>query len=163
MAVQLSVQVRGAALVAKRFEDFTGEVKKIGEGRLWGRLQAAKKRVTKYPPRYAGTPAHHWASEKQRRWFFWQLRSNANFNYPYQRSGRYADSWRVEKIQDGYRLRSTHPAAKWIAGSATNPALQYHLHQTRWTPLRVAVEEALDELPREIQDNVVLAARRKGF
>jgi hypothetical protein len=98
-----------------------------------------------------------------RAWFFWHLANDPNFKYPYQRTGRYGDSWLVEKIKDGYRLRSTYPAAKFVAGGALNPEQQYHIHKTRWIPLRVAMEEAIRELPEDIRDNVVLAARRRGF
>lgn len=160
--IQLSVQVRNAQLVSKRFEDFTGEIKKIGEGRLYGRLVSAEKRVTTAPPRYAGVPKHHWASERQRKFVMAAIR-DGRIKYPYSRTGRYQSSWRIEKIENGYRLTSNYPAAKWVAGSATNPGIQYHIHKTRWMPLRLAMEESVKELPKDIQNNITMVARRRGF
>lgn len=163
MPVQLSVKVRGATLVAKKFEDFTGEVKQISAGRLRGRLEAAQKLVAKYPSRYAGEPPHHWASEKQRRYVMFAI-AQGWIKVPYRRTGKYADSWQIDKLPDntGYMLRSTYPAAQYIAGNAYGQ-MQYHIHQTRWAKLRDATEQSIEKLPEEIQDNIAMVARRRGF
>ncbi|HSW63423.1 MAG TPA: hypothetical protein VLH56_08945 [Dissulfurispiraceae bacterium] len=162
MPVQLSVKVRDAELVKKRFEDLTAEIPKISEGRLRGRMESAKKRVTTYPPRYAGQPEHVWASEKQRRYVMWAI-STGRIRVPYQRTGRFMDSWNIAKIEGGYTLRSTSAAAKHIVGTARDPGRQYHLHKTRWTPLRVAIEDAIKELPKDIEKNITMIARKRGF
>lgn len=162
MPVQLSVQVRNAKLVEKRFEDLTKEIPEIAEGRLRGRMVSAQKRVSTYPPTYAGEPPHHWASEKQRRYVMWAIR-NGTIKVPYQRTGKYGESWKIEKVKGGYKLFSTYPVAKWIAGTARDPEMQYHIHKTRWAPLRVAMEEALEGLPKEIQNSVTMIARKRGF
>ena len=162
MAVQLSVQVRDAQLVKKKFEDLTAEIPKIAEGRLRGRMESALKRVTTYPAPYAGKPKHHWASDKQRRYVMWAIKTG-QIKVPYQRTGRFMNSWSIAKIEGGYTLKGTHPAAKHIVGTARNPDRQYHLHKTRWTPLRTAIEEAMKELPKDIEKNITMVARKRGF
>jgi hypothetical protein len=163
MGVRLSMTVRNAVLVEKRFEDFAGEVKKVGAGRLRGRLESARKMVSTYPALYAGEPPHHWASEKQRRYVMWAI-STGNLKVPYQRTGKYGDSWQIIKLPDGngYMLRSNYPAAKFIAGNAYGQ-MQYHLHQGRWMTLRAAMETAVEGLPQDIQENISMVARRTGM
>ena len=167
--VQLSVQVRNAELVKKKFENLLAEVPQIAEGRIRGRVESARKKVSAMPEAYAGEPVHHWPVDKEKRkralrWWFAALR-DGRVNPPgqYERTGAYSESWQIEKVENGYRLRSTFPAAKWIAGTARDPDMQYHIHKTRWTPLRVAMEEAMEGLPKEIQKSVVMIARKRGF
>lgn len=166
--VQLSLRIRGE-LVSKKFEDFTGEFKKVSVQRFRGRMIAARNRLVRAPSAYKNNPAHHWPEgekgERARAWWFAAL-ADGRVNEPgeYERSGKYESSWKLEKLEkgDGYRLRSTHAAAKWIAGDAYGE-MQYHAHRGRWPELRGTVEEVKKELPRDIQGSVVLAARRKGF
>jgi hypothetical protein len=165
--VQLSAQVRNAVLVAKQLEDFTGEVKKISAGRLFGRMQSVQAKLTKAPENYSGTPEHHWPEgdkgARARRWYFAALRDGrVNPPHQYERSGEYQSSWVIEKIENGYRLRSTFPAAKYISGNAYGQ-MQYHLHVGRWAALRDETERAMADLPKEIQENISMVARRKGF
>jgi hypothetical protein len=162
MAVQLSIKAVNANLVAKRFEDLTGDIKNISLGRIRGRLVSAQKAVSKYPPRYADEPPHHWASEDQRRYVMWAIRQGI-ITVPYVRTGKYGDSWAIVKTKRGYMLKSSYKAAKYMAGSARDPNTQYHIHKTRWMPLRTAVEKSVNELPKEIKDNIVMIAKRRGF
>lgn len=162
MPVQLSVKVRNAKLVSKQLEGFTEDAENVSRGRIRGRMISAQKRVTTYPARYAGTPKHRWASAKQRRYVMWAIKQGI-IKVPYQRTGGYMRSWRIDRQEEGYTLTSTYPAARHIAGTARDPDRQYHLHKTRWTPLRTAVEEAVAALPKEIRERVTMVARKRGF
>ncbi len=162
MPVQLSVQVRNATLVEKRFEDFTKEVPQIGAGRLRGRLESAKTFIARYPPLWAGGRPGGWRSDKQRRYVLWAIRQGI-IKVPYQRTGYYGSHWIIDKIDNGYRLRFTGPSKyRWVSGGARGED-QARIHQGRWAHIRAATEQAVNGLPKEIQDNIIMVARRRGM
>jgi hypothetical protein len=170
MPVQLSAKLRNALPVKKNLEDFASDVKKVSLGRLYGRMEAARRMVIKNPQPYTGDPEHHWPEgekgKRARAWWFAALRDGrVNPPHEYHRTGEYADSWEIIKLDsgDGYMLRSSMDAAKWIAGSATDPGMQYHVHVGRWATLRESMETSFAELPKELTENVAMVARRRGL
>ena len=169
MPVQLSVTLRNAELVSKALEDLAAEIPKVSAGRIYGRLEGARIRLVRYPPKYAGGP-FPWVSPKQRRYVMWAIR-NGIIQVPYKRTGTYGDAWQVIKVDlksgVGYQLRGRaaqggRDYTKYVSGSAYGTD-QARIHQGRWPLLRDVVEESLAQLPKEIADSVVMVARRKGF
>ena len=161
---QLSVQVKNADLVAKQFEDLRAEIPQISKGRIYGRMQSAKKRITKYPPRYAGTPATFFKSERQRKFVMAGIR-NGTIQVPYQRTGRYGDSWKIKNLPAGYQLfarMSGSDYTKFVGGNAYGRN-QARIHGGRWPVAKEEIDRAIEGLPEEILSNIVTAAHRKGF
>lgn len=141
MPVRISITPKNTEFVRKSLEDFTGETIKMTRARLRGRLTAAKNRITKYPPELP--------------------------HQRYRRTGTYKRAWRIVKLENGYRLygravQKGREYTKYVGGSAYGTK-QARIHQGRWTAVRDAVEEALQELPRSIADQIVLVARRRGY
>jgi hypothetical protein len=165
MPVRLQISVRNGELVRKDLEDLSDkDAPKVSAGRIFGRLEGARKRVTRYPPKFQGP--YPWVSDKQRRYVMMMIRRGV-IKVPYERTFKYRDAWRIIKTERGYALvgraaQKGREYTKYVSGSAygTNQA---RIHQGRWTPLRDAVEEAVSRLPKEIADDIVMVARRRGY
>lgn len=159
--IQLSAQVRNANLVSKNFEDLTKDIPDVSKSRFWGRIEKARKVLANYPSKYAGKPKHEWVSEKQRKYVMWAIRQGI-IKVPYKRSGRYGQKWEIVKLENGYMLKNTYAAARWIAGTARGEP-QARIHQTRWAAMRPTVEDVMQELPKEVQKHITMVARKRGF
>ncbi|HMN11832.1 MAG TPA: hypothetical protein PKD55_05850 [Bellilinea sp.] len=165
MPVQLTVKVTGADLVKKALEDLGAEIPKISEGRIYGRMMSARNRITTYPPRPAGYRVM-FRSDRHRRGFFARLRSGA-ISVPYQRTGTYGRAWKVTRAGTGWRLSGRAVGGggdytELVGGSAYGTG-QAGVHRGRWTTIRDAVEEAVKDLPGEIDRHISMVARRKGL
>jgi hypothetical protein len=165
MPVQLTVKVNGADLVKKALEDLAAEIPKVAEGRIYGRLMSAHKRITTYPPPPAGWHVR-FASDRQRKGFFARLKSGA-ISVPYQRTGTYGRAWKVVRSGKGWRLQGRaaqhgRDYTHWVGGYAYGGG-QAAVHQGRWTPVRDAMDEAVKDLPRDIDRHIQMVARRKGL
>jgi len=165
MPVRLSVLLRNGEMVKQDLEDLAGvDGPKVSAGRIFGRLEGARKRVTKYPPAFKGP--YPWVSDKQRRYVMMMIR-RGEIKVPYQRTYKYRDAWKVVKTERGYALVGTAAGkrgeyTKYVSGDAYGEH-QARIHQGRWAGLRDAVEEALTRLPKEIADDIVMVARRRGY
>lgn len=166
MAVRLSVSIRNARLVGKNVEDLKKDVKDVSAGRLRGRLEGARVRLVRYPAPFRGR--YPWVSEKQRRYVIAAIR-RGDIKVPYVRTGTYGRAWKVIKTGEGYALtgeaisrRDGRDYTKYVGGDAYGTR-QARVHQGRWALMRDEVERSLQQLPREIRNDVVMVARRKGF
>ena len=156
MSVRISVRVRTEA-VRKNLSRLFQEADRAGDRTLITALEGARQALATPPPTYAGKPEHYWASAAQRAFVM------LNIAFPYTRTGELESSWTIEAIKNGYRLSSSHPYAKFVVGTARSPEAQYYLHRGRWITMRQAVEDAIADLPVEIQESVYTVARRRGF
>jgi len=165
MPVRLSVSMRNGELVKKDLEDLANkDALKVSAGRIFGRLDWARKRITKYPAAFKGP--YPWVSEKQRRYVMLMIRRGV-IKVPYQRTYRYRDTWKIVKTEKGYALtgnasNSRGEYTKYVAGDAYGEH-QARIHRGRWVGLRDAVEESVSRLPKEIADDIVMVARRRGY
>lgn len=165
MSVRISITTN-ARLVAKNLETLNSQVLQISAGRIRGRMEGARRKLSRYPERYSGTPEHRWASERQRRYVMAAIREGT-ISVPYSRTGRYGDHWRVVKKDEsrgraGYSLTNDLDEARYIAGNSDGGE-QYHLHAGRWPLARTVVEEEIAALPGEILDAIYLSGRRMGL
>ena len=148
---------------ARKIDDFAKQLPRDAKAKLYGRMVAARKRISHYPPLWKGTLPKNWfKSDKQRRKVFALLREG---KIPYQRTGAYMDAWQIENVTNGYRLITRGKragVAKFISGNATGGE-QAMIHRGRWAVARDVVEEEIAKLPREISDLITLAARRRGL
>jgi hypothetical protein len=163
MPVRLSVTLRNGELVKKDLEDLAfAEGPRVSAGRLRGRLESARVKLIRYPEAFQGP--YPWKTRKQQRYVMMMIRLG-KIVLPYRRTGKYGQSWKVEKSKtkhEGYMLISRLNHAKWVSGSAYGTD-QARIHRGRWPLLRDVVEEAVSMLPKEIADDIVMVARRKGY
>jgi hypothetical protein len=167
MTVTLSTEIR-AELVQKRFENFTTEIPKVGIKSIYDIIFKARNKLATYPPHYAGNPPHVWVSEKQRRYVMAMIRAG-KITIPYHRTGHYGWNWRIKRDRlmletEGisYMLYNTMPYARWVSGGAEGEK-QARIHQTRWQVFRKTADQVMEDVPKMINENVALAARRSGF
>ena len=152
---------------AKKFvRELTGlanELPREAKGKIFGRLTAARKRISHYPPKWSGSLPKNWfKSDKQRRKVFALLREG---KIPYVRTGKYMDAWQIDKVSNGYQLLTRGPragVAKYIGGDASGGS-QAKIHRGRWAVARDVIEEEIKKLPAEISSAITIAARRRGL
>lgn len=136
----LSIRVDGE-LVRKGLQDLAAEFPKIGRQQFRFASERAVRRMQEYPSQRPG----------QR----------------YQRTGRLFYSWRIDSDPQRYVIENT--AARrgkryghYVVGDAYGTG-QAWMHRGRWLLFRDVVEEELDKLPPEIQEKILMVARREGF
>lgn len=172
MTVQITIKAQGIQIVPKRLQDFDADIPKVGAGLVYGRMVAAQKRITKYPPIIRGR-SQPFKTDKQRRFFFWALR-NGLITVPYQRTGTYGRAWRLTRNpskgikSDGYTLaaRAVQSGRDYTAlvGGNAGGGGQAKIHgDGGWALARDVIEEEAAKLPSEISGGLVLAARRRGL
>jgi len=160
----ISIRVEGAELVKKSLEELGHEIPKISAGRIRGRLEGARVLLRRYPPQsYKAQP---FKTDRQRKFFFAALR-DGRISVPYQRTRNLADGWRIEprkreRSTVGYALENRIGYAHWVHGNAYGMG-QANYHRGNWPLMRDIVEDQVKALPQDIQDNIVMVARRKGL
>ena len=99
-----------------------------------------------------------WKSEKQRRWFFWALRTG-QIQVPYGRTGDLGRQWtkRVRRVAGGIRgvIGSDTPYAKWVI----NEPSQAQIHRGRWYTVQKVAEQQADAVKRFIEQALARWAR----
>lgn len=162
---QITVKIKNGELVKKALENFAADIPLVSKGRVYGRVMAARKRITTYPAIWKGELPKNWfVSDRQRRKVFALLREG---RIPYQRTGKYGASWRVTALPGnrGYRLETSGTAssyAKYVGGDASGNG-QAKIHQGRWAVAREVIDDEMETLHQEIEPALVAAARRRGL
>lgn len=161
---QITIKAKGIELVRKGLEDFAADIPRVSKGRIYGRMDAARKRISKYPPIYRGRMPGGFKSDKQRRYVMMLVRQG---KVPYQRTGAYMDTWEIVTLPNdrGYRLQTRGKAdkyAKWVGGDARGRN-QARIHQGRWAVARTVIDEEVAKIPQEIDRELSSRARRRGL
>ena len=147
MAVQISVRIRGARLVAAglaalRTEDIPNVVAKD----VYAMMLRARRRVATYPP----PPPES----------------------TYERTGRYGRGFQIRRreprtgarggVLPEYTLFNRVTYTVWVGGNAYGQ-MQARVHQDRWPVIREVIEDEISKLPPDLQQHMALVARRRGF
>ena len=138
---QLSLTVTNAELVRMGLQNLAAEVPKIGQGQIWNSAQAIVKRMKQYPPE--------------------------RINQRYRRTGTLGYGWGVLKKNNGYTVQNDTPYTKYVVGNAYGLE-QAWMHVStdqgkRWNVLRDVVEEEVNLLPKAINEEIDMVARRSGL
>jgi hypothetical protein len=153
---QLTLKVVGADIVRKGLEDLKAEVPKVSRRRIYNTMLKMRTRLRK-PGKAIRYPVK-WDSDKQRRAFF--ATNGFGRGIPANRTGRYPAGWNVERAGDvGYKMINNVPYAKHVGGSAFGTD-QSRIHGGRWPLLRDVFDQEAKKLPKEIEDDIKVAARR---
>jgi hypothetical protein len=137
---QISI-TSNAPQVKKALENLASDIPEIGRGRIYGYTQRVVKRLKEYPPKPVGSK--------------------------YKRTFKLRKSVMSKEIKNGYRI-SVDPVAKgkhygkYPLGNAYGQG-QAWMHVGRWTPMRDVADQEAEKLPKEIRDQIITVARRKGF
>jgi hypothetical protein len=154
---QLSIRVKGD-LVRKGLQDLGAEIPRVGRQQIYFTMRRIKARMSK-----AGKKPSYpikWDSEKQRKAFF--ASDGFGHGIPTRRTGTYINGWTIEPITNGYKMVNQADYAKFLGGDAYG-AVHSGIHIGRYEILRDVTEEEVANLPKEIEDQIVMVARRAGF
>jgi len=165
------MEFRGYKIVQKRFESFVEGAVQIGAKTVYDIVWAWRGLLSTYPIVYAGDPPFEWASEKQRRYVMWAMRTGV-LRVPYHRTGHYGWNWRVRRDKTikpsdgvGYQVYNAMEYAKFVSGGTdeAEEELQFSIHRGRWLALRDALEGMAEEVHDTIDQNIAESARREGL
>lgn len=100
-------------------------------------------------------------SDKQRRWFFWALKSGA-INVPYRRTQGLARGWK--KIGNGAKsiLANETPGAAFVQPE-TDKQQANMMRIIGWKPLETEIKERNDKINQKIDGAVKKAMRKVGL
>ena len=156
--VQLSVQVRGE-LVRKGLQNLEAQVPQIGRQQIRTVMDRIKRRMQEYPPEPAGQSI---ASQHP---VLGKIYRTAKGRY--QRTGLLGASWSIDSTDNGYMISNSASRkgrfyAKYVVGNAYGLA-QAWMHVGRWQLLRDVTDQEVANLPKEINQQIAMVARRAGF
>lgn len=155
--MQLTLKVDGE-LVRKGLQDLSAEIPKVGRQQIRTVMNRILRRMSK-PGRKPNYPIK-WDSEKQRRAFF--ATDGFGRGIPTKRTGAYTGGWKIESVENGYRLENNTSYAKYLGGDAYG-VVHSGIHKGRWENTRDVVEEETEKLPEEIEAAIIMVARREGL
>ena len=135
--MQLTIK-SNVGLVRQGLQDLSGEPVKIGRRKIYEAMNRITREMEGYP------------SERP--------------NQTYVRTGNYGASWKVDSLDDGYRVSNNvtfkgRAYAKYVGGDAYGLS-QAWMHAGRWPLFRDVVEKEVVKLPQEIANEIDLVARR---
>jgi len=135
--LRLSIKVRGE-LVRQGLENLEKEIPDIGRRNMRTVLERAKRIMEEYPAERPGQT--------------------------YRRTGKLFSGWRLEQISGnkGYSFRNIRSYGQYVVGDAYGTS-QAWMHQGRWPVFRDVTERELLALPKAVQDEIIMVARREGF
>ena len=133
---QLSIQINNADIVRRGLQDLSAEIPKIGRLQIYQTAQAIVRRMKVYPPERPGQT--------------------------YIRTGRLGGGWMIIPNTNGYTTRNNVPYTKYVVGNAYGLE-QAWMHEGRWNLLRDVQEEEVAKLPKAIEDEITMVARRVGL
>jgi hypothetical protein len=145
-----------ADIVRQGLESFAGEIPAIGRRGIYNTMRKIVAIVDK--PGKTITYPVKWDTPKQRKAFF--ATDGWGRGIPTGRTGTYAEGWEIVRLDNGYRIENRTPYAKHISGGAYGNT-QSRIHKDRWVLLRDASDKAIAQLPEEIQDELIVVARRE--
>lgn len=135
--MHLSIRVR-TELVRQGLENLSKEMPAIGRRRMRTVLERVKRVMEAYPAERPGQT--------------------------YRRTGKLFSGWRLIPLENnkGYSLGNVREYAQYVVGDAYGTS-QAWMHKGRWSNFRDVTEKELEAIPEELENEIVLVARREGF
>lgn len=132
--IRLTMSIDATArLVRQGLQNLRAEVPKIGKLRMFEAMKRIIAKMQRYPAPPSGST--------------------------YRRTYHFRAGWRLIATGNGYRISNVVPYAKYPVGSAygTNQAW---MHVGRWQLFRDVADAEMEQLPKTIQANISMVARR---
>lgn len=154
---KLSIRVEGE-LVRQGLQDLSAEIPQIGRRGIRTVMNRIVRRMQEYPPEPAGQ------SKRVSHTIFGYIIKAVG----YKRTGTLGRSWKIEEIDNGYQIENTarskrgHRYSRYVVGDAYGTG-QAWMHQGRWQVFRDVVDEEVEKLPPEIEQEIVMVARRNNL
>ena len=140
--MQLSIRIDGE-LVRKGLQDLSADIPKVGRQQIRFTTERIVRRMQVYPSERPGQK--------------------------YVRTGRLFSHWKIDSdgktkytIENNARKRKGRRYGHYVVGDAYGSS-QAWMHRGRWQLFRNVVDQEVAKLPEDVQEEILLAARRKGF
>lgn len=172
----ISIKIKNATLVAKKYERLRKAVPEISRQRLYATALAIVADMKEVAPK--PTYPIQWDSERQRIAYFatdaFTLKGRrpngyVNKNIPYKRTGRYVKAWKVVKspagrgpAAAGYLVVNPLEHAYHIGGKSSGKK-QSRIHRERWNLFRERMDYHVARLPKTVISHIKVTAHREGF
>jgi hypothetical protein len=158
--MQLAITLRRGELVRQGIENLDAEIPQIGRRRIRTALERVKRRMQAYARERSGQS---------------MVVSHATLGkvyvaVRYRRTGRLGRSWTIDKAGDsGYVIknnardpRTGKAYGHYVVGNAYGTG-QAWMHKNRWQVLRDVVDEEVAALPRPVEAEIEMVARRNNL
>lgn len=154
---KLSIKVRGT-VVRQGLENLSAELPQIGRRRLRTMMNRVVRTQQAYPQ---PEPAHRTKTG-----------TNPTLGKIYTRSGRtgaYGNHWEIKEIDNGYAISNDVMSkggfnyAIKLGGDAYGGRQAAWASKYGWKKTRDVVEVELEKLPPEIEQDIIMVARRDGL
>ena len=152
--MQLTLKVKGE-LVRQGLQDLSAELPKIGRRQIRTMMERVKRVVQSYPPE----PPHRvkYGSHS----ILGTIITHSG------RTGNYGAGWKIDSVTNGYTIANDVSYAIYVSGDAYgNRQRTWKFGSMKaygWHNTRDVVEAEVEKLPQEIEDEIVMVARRKGL
>ncbi len=156
--MQLTIKVKGE-IVRQGLQDLSAEIPKIGRRGIRDMMNRVVRKMQAYPPENRNTvirTAQH------------SILGTIYLTNKRNRTGTYFRSWKIEEVTNGYKVENTaarngHAYAVYVGGDAYGNRQRWYHAKTGWLLTRDVVEDEVSKLPKEIEDEITMVARRAGI
>jgi hypothetical protein len=153
--MQLTIKVKGE-IVRQGLQDLSAEIPKIGRRGIRDMMNRVVRKMQAYPPENKNTVVKYGWNSILGRTYMTNKRS---------RTGTYFRSWKIEEVTNGYKVENTaarngHAYAVYVGGDAYGNRQRLYHAETGWLLTRDVVEDEVSKLPKEIEDEITMVARR---
>ncbi len=158
MAVDVVIKIEGLTPLLRKLDAAAAD--KTIRSAMFGSLALLRLELKKYPPPPGAGDWQGFVSDKQRRWFFANLREG-NIQIPYRRqmARGLGGAW-AQRIE-GYAgnmvgiVGNNKSYARWVQDEAR----QARIHQGRWQTVQQVARDSLGKIARLFQQAVDAALR----
>ena len=138
---KLTLSIKGAEIVRKGLENLAAETPKVSRRRIYNTMLKIRTRLKTYPPPRRG----------QR----------------YIRTFRLQRGWNIKQANNGYSINNATSYTKFVVGDAFGTSQAWMHISTdqgpRWPLMRNVFDDEVKKLPKEIEGDIKVVARRGGL
>jgi hypothetical protein len=160
----IAIDITGEEEIAAKLRKLPGAAIDMGVDEA---SEYLKNSLRQYPPyakvtRAAAYPeVGGWFSDKQRRWFFANLR-NGNLNVPYGRTQQLANAWKIIGKGKSSIIANEMPYAKYVMGDSRSEQSRMS-KLIGWLGIDQVVKERLPRIIEKFDAGVKKAIRKLGL
>lgn len=145
-------------LVRKGLEDLSKEIPLVSRRRIYNTMLKMRTKLRK-PGAKPNYPIK-WDSDRQRRAFF--ATDGFGRGIPTMRTNQLVNGWKIVRLANGYQMTNDVYYTKYVSGNAYGQVFS-GIHLGRWRNLRDVVDGEIENLPKQVQDDIRIVSRRRGF
>ena len=146
--MRIEIEVRGAERAAAQFKRASRQITPALDRGLYAWAQDTRAYLKAKPYPSQSHPRMIFKSERQRKYFFWALRTG-KLRVPYRRTGKLANSFKVERGGGMVRILNTAEYAEGVIGSR-----QWRMHRDTWWRMKRVLAGRYRAIPKYIDEAI---------